>query len=196
MRQRIKCRDCDTFFSFVMWKFATFQQRNSIRVWKNSIDILEKIYGANKSIFMEDIRATFPGKTRQTLYRWIERAIEDRTLVCFDRGVYYLPRKTRFGQSRLPSQQVVRRKWIERDGEVIGYVSGAGLANSVGVTDQAPATLNLPFNRKIESKLDGLRVFFIHNLLPSFKCPACSRSVQTAIAINPKQRKSNSGKNF
>ncbi|HIY83957.1 MAG TPA: hypothetical protein H9823_08960, partial [Candidatus Rubneribacter avistercoris] len=43
----------------------------------------------------------------------------------------------------------------------------------------------LTFISKIESKLDGLKVFFIHNLLPSFECPACYCSVQTAIAINP-----------
>ena len=45
-------------------------------------------------------------------------------------------------------------------------------------------TSALTFISKIESKLDGLKVFFIHNLLPSFECPACYCSVQTAIAIN------------
>lgn len=47
-------------------------------------------------------------------------------------------------------------------------------------------TSALTFISKIESKLDGLKVFFIHNLLPSFECPACYCSVQTAIAINPR----------
>lgn len=113
---------------------------------KNFIDILVENYGADEPILMEDIVAAFPGKTRQTLYRWIDRAMKDGALARFGRGVYYLPRKTRFGQSRLLPEQVVRRKWIERDGEVIGYVSGAGLANSVGVTEQVPATLEVTTN--------------------------------------------------
>lgn len=113
---------------------------------ENFTDILAKNYGLNVPILMEDITASFPGKTRQTLYRWIDRAMADGTLTRFDRGVYYLPCKTRFGQSRLLPDQVVRRKWIERDGEVIGYISGAGLANSVGITEQVPAMLEVTTN--------------------------------------------------
>lgn len=115
---------------------------------ENFTDILTKKYGVNEPILMEDIIAAFPEKTRQTLYRWIERAMEDGLLARFDRGVYYLPSKTRFGQSRLLPEQVVRRKWIEQNGEVIGYISGAGLANSVGVTEQVPAMLEVTTNRE------------------------------------------------
>lgn len=109
-------------------------------------DILAGIYGKDTPILMEDVIETFPGKTRQTLYRWIKSAMENGTLARFDRGVYYLPRKTRFGTSRLLPEQVVKRKWLERNGQVIGYVSGAGLINAAGITEQVPAILEVTTN--------------------------------------------------
>lgn len=115
---------------------------------KEFANILASQFGTDTPILMEDIFSLFPGRARQTLYRWIDSAIEKGSLARFDRGVYYIPRKTRFGQSCLLPEQVVRRKWIERDGEIIGYISGAGLANSVGITEQVPATLEVTTNRE------------------------------------------------
>lgn len=89
-------------------------------------NILSDRFGTNEPILVEDIRALFPDRSRQTIYRWLNAALDDGSLTKFDRGVYYIPRKTRFGQSRLLPDQVVNRKWIDDDGEVIGYVSGPG----------------------------------------------------------------------
>ncbi len=44
-----------------------------------------------------------------------------------------------------------------------------------------------PFDRKIESKLDGLKTFLVHKPLLSPECPGCYCSVQVANAINLSQ---------
>lgn len=110
------------------------------------VNILADRFPPDVPILMEDILGAFPDVARQTLYRRINRALDAGELARFDRGVYYLPRQTRFGQSHLLPEQVVHRKWIERDGEVVGYVSGAGLANAVGITTQVPAVLEVTTN--------------------------------------------------
>lgn len=111
-------------------------------------DILIERYGFDVPLLTEDIVGLFPDRSRQTVFRWINEALEGGTLARFSRGVYYLPRATRFGRSKLLPEQVVRRRWIEENGEVIGYVSGSGLANSAGITEQVPATLEVTTNKE------------------------------------------------
>lgn len=115
---------------------------------KNFTDILTDTFGTDEPILVESICTLFSGKSRQTIYRWLNAALDDGTLAKYDRGVYYVPRKTRFGQSQLLPEQVVKTKWIDDSDDVIGYVSGIGLANSVGLTEQVPAVLEITTNRE------------------------------------------------
>lgn len=122
------------------------------------IDILTDRFGIDSPILTEDILATFSNKSRQTIYRWIATAVENGTLSKYDRGVYYIPRQTRFGQSLLFPDQVIRRKWLEKNGDIVGYISGPTLANSIGITEQVPATLEITTNRET-TRLRQIRAF-------------------------------------
>ena len=115
---------------------------------KSFIDILETAYQANAPIFMEDIIDAFPDTSRQTLYRRINTELEKGTLARFERGIYYIPTKTRFGKSLLDPDKVIEKKWIRDNGEIIGYISGANLANRVGISEQVPATLEITTNKE------------------------------------------------
>ncbi|MEF9926183.1 MAG: hypothetical protein RR757_06605, partial [Raoultibacter sp.] len=39
-------------------------------------------------------------------------------------------------------------RWIEENGAIIGYVSGANLANRAGISEQVPATLEITTNKE------------------------------------------------
>ncbi|MEG0621138.1 MAG: hypothetical protein RR477_08425, partial [Raoultibacter sp.] len=114
---------------------------------ENFINILSKSFEANTPIFMEDILDAFPGLSRQTLYRWINNELGKGALARFGRGIYYIPTKTRFGNSILDPDKVIEKRWIEENGAIIGYVSGANLANRTGISEQVPATLEITTNK-------------------------------------------------
>ncbi|MCH4184651.1 MAG: hypothetical protein LKF61_04110 [Eggerthellaceae bacterium] len=114
----------------------------------NFANILLKRFGTNEPILVEDMCALFSDVSRQTIYRWLNASLENGTLAKYGRGIYFIPCKTRFGRSRLFPEQVVQRKWIENNGDIVGYVSGPTLVNSVGITEQVSATLEVTTNRE------------------------------------------------
>lgn len=114
----------------------------------NFTNILVDRFGTDEPILAEDICALFSDKPRQTVYRWLNAALDVGMMAKFSRGVYYIPHETRFGQSQLLPDQVVQRKWLDDNGDTIGYVSGPGLANTIGITDQVPAVLEVTTNRE------------------------------------------------
>lgn len=115
---------------------------------KTFTDILEEQFGLNEPILIEEIIAAFPTISRQAIYKKINAAIAQETLARYDRGIYYLPTTTRIGRSAPLASQVARKRWLEANGEVIGYKSGFNLANESGVSDQVPATLEITTNKE------------------------------------------------
>lgn len=107
------------------------------------------LFGYDEPILTEDLLAMYPDLSRQAVYKKIESAVSHGFLSHYDRGVYYIPQLTRFGTSRLAADKVVKRRWLRgRDGGVLGYVTGAALANQVGVSEQVPAVLEVVTNRE------------------------------------------------
>lgn len=111
-------------------------------------DILEERFGLNEPILIEEILAAFPDISRQAVYKKINAAMAEGTLARYDRGVYYLPIETRIGKSMPSARSVARKRWMEIDDEVFGYVSGFNLANESGVSDQVPITLEVTTNKE------------------------------------------------
>lgn len=111
-------------------------------------DILKDRFGENEPILIEEIISTFPDISRQAIYKKINAAIDAETLARYDRGIYYLPIETRIGKSIPSARKVARKRWLEANGDTIGYVSGFNLANEVGVSDQVPITLEVTTNRE------------------------------------------------
>lgn len=112
------------------------------------VDILKARFGENEPILIEEIIATFPDISRQSIYKRINAAMEEGSLARYDRGIYYLPIETRIGKSIPLASQVARKKWLESDGEVFGYKTGFNLANESGVSDQVPITLEIATNKE------------------------------------------------
>lgn len=111
-------------------------------------DILKKRFGENEPILVEEILDEFSDISRQAVYKKIDAAMEEGSLARYDRGVYYLPTKTRFGKSGLLGTQVATKRWLKSGNDVFGYVSGFNLANEAGISDQVPNTLEITTNKE------------------------------------------------
>ncbi|MBE6465055.1 MAG: hypothetical protein E7003_07025 [Eggerthellaceae bacterium] len=110
-------------------------------------DTVIQTYGENEPVLAEDLLRLFNGITRQAVYKKIDAALASGELARYDRGVYYAPRETRLGKTQPSAESVLRRRWlINADGNTIGYVTGAALANETGLTEQVPAVIEVVTN--------------------------------------------------
>ena len=114
----------------------------------NYYELLKNYIGSMPSdepILIEDIRKYFQGlgtcdidQVMKNIYVYLNRLVKKGILVLFMKGVYYKPLVGVFGNKKLDSNKVVRKKYISDNTGVKGYLSGAFLFNKLGLTTQVP----------------------------------------------------------
>ena len=108
---------------------------------------LIEVYGEGEPVLAEDMLRLYPSISRQAVYKKINAAIEAGEVERYGRGVYYAPKQTRLGKTRPSAESVLRRRWlVDADGNAMGYVTGAALANEMGITEQVPAVVEVVTN--------------------------------------------------
>lgn len=105
-------------------------------------------FKTDEPILVDDIIKMFPNRSRQWVDKALKTMVDTKTLKRYTTGVYYIPRKTLFGDSLLDPDRVVTKKYIESAGEVYGYVSGTALLNSLGLTTQVPNIITIITNNE------------------------------------------------
>lgn len=105
-------------------------------------------FKTDEPILVDDIIKMFPNRSRQWVDKALKTMVDSKTLKRYTTGVYYIPRKTLFGDSLLDPDRVVTKKYIESAGEVYGYVSGTALLNSLGLTTQVPNIITIITNNE------------------------------------------------
>ncbi|HYE82306.1 MAG TPA: nucleotidyl transferase AbiEii/AbiGii toxin family protein [Clostridia bacterium] len=65
----------------------------------------------------------------------------------FDKGIYYIPKMTAFGPSKLNPMQVFIETYIKKGMNVFGYETGPSLLNQMGLTAQIPKYRYFATNR-------------------------------------------------
>lgn len=120
-----------------------------------SVEQLKTQYGTDYPIFPSDLGNTSTARV------FLSRNAAAGKIARFASGIYYFPRQTRFGNSKLPIAQVYERKYIEDDGEIFGYYSGMSFQQKIGYTTQVPNTPEITTNKEASLKrtisLDGKR---------------------------------------
>ena len=76
------------------------------------VERLKTNFGVNEPIFTNEILKTFDEYSRAYVFRLIDEAKNDNSLVNFDTGVYFLPMKTTFGNSTILAEDVVYKKYM------------------------------------------------------------------------------------
>ncbi len=105
-------------------------------------EYLEKNYGYNEPIFLNEVR--LEGLSDNALRQYFKQMLGAGDLARFDTGIYYLPKVPRLSKkSYLDPMKVIIRKYIQSTTETYGYFAGATFANQIGLTTQMPATLEI-----------------------------------------------------
>lgn len=119
-------------------------------------EYLKSNYLENEPIFVSDIKLPV---SDVNLRRMFKELCDVGKIERFDKGIYYLPKKSLLkGGVPLSVDTVIRSKYVVRKEEVEGYYSGYTFANQLGLTSQVPYLLEIVSNhtsarfREIEMK--------------------------------------------
>lgn len=127
-------------------KINIISLREAITV--STYNMIKEHFGYDEPILTTDIEAIFPDRSRPWIDKTLKTLIDRKQLRRFSAGVYYIPRKTLFGESLLNPQKVITKKYVENDTETYGYLSGTALLNSLGLTTQVPNIITIVTNNE------------------------------------------------
>ena len=100
-------------------------------------DYLTKHYDEGEPIFTEDI--CIDGMNRPNLLQLIKTLTDNGKIARYEKGIYYIPKKTRLNAIVGPSPETVAKyKYVSRLGKTNGYYSGHTFANIIGLSEQVP----------------------------------------------------------
>ena len=121
---------------------------------------LTNTYGFNEPIFLSDIK--YKTYSRPWLFKELSRLCDDEKVIRFEKGVYYIPQDTLLGKSMLDPRKVIRKKYIENEGQIFGYYSGGTLLNMMNLSTQMPNSIEIVTNnektKRREIKVGSQRV--------------------------------------
>ena len=107
------------------------------------IEYLIKTFGYNEPILLEEI--SFNNFSKPWINKQLAKYVETGELVRFEKGVYYVPKKTILGPSKLNPQKVIERKYINNKD---GYYSGVSFLNQLGLSTQVPNVIEIYTNNE------------------------------------------------
>jgi len=107
---------------------------------------LESQYGYDAPILLSEISMLGSNEvsTRQMIKRLTDKGVLER----FGQGVYYIPKMTLLGKSRLSAKKVYEKKYICNEVNVYGFYAGLTLENAIGLTNQVPNIIEIVTNKE------------------------------------------------
>ena len=125
---------------------------NMAQVIKNRIDEFKE----TEPILIDEVAKDFKDQ-RDAVYVAINRLVRDGVIESYTNGVYYKPKKTRFGQVGIDKRLLIQKKYLIRNDEVLGYITGPEIWNNWGLTTQMPNRIWIAQNirqKKIDDKIN------------------------------------------
>lgn len=113
--------------------------------------IVEKLktkFNFNEPIFTNEILEMFDNYSYAYVFRLLKQEVENNEIVNFDKGVYFIPSNTIFGQSTITAEDVVKKKYINDDKSIYGLYSGLSLQNMFALTTQMPNIIEIVSNNE------------------------------------------------
>lgn len=112
-------------------------------------------FGVNEPIFINDIQ--FESYSKSWIDKELAKLCREERLIRYERGIYYIPQKTPFGNSILNPNKVIERKYIKEKGIAYGFYSGQTALNMFGFSTQMPNIMEICTNNET-SKLRSVKV--------------------------------------
>lgn len=141
------------------------------------MDYLRSNYKEGEPIFTDDIH--IDGINRPNLIQQLKTLSDNGKIIRIEKGIYYIPAKTRFGSSAGPTPEIIAKyKYISRNGKTDGYYSGNTFANMIGISMQVPMKKEIVSNNVaaiVKQILIGQQAF----ILRKSNVPITNENVRT-----------------
>lgn len=112
------------------------------------IERLKEKFNTNEPIFTEEVLELFPDFSRAQVFRFIKKARDNNEIVQYDKGVYYIPRKTFLGYSSISADTVIEKRYLRNEENIYGVYSGIKLFNNFSMTTQMAAIIEIVTNNE------------------------------------------------
>lgn len=127
-------------------------------------DIRNILNNQNNKIL--DTKIFFSDNSNYAVLKTLERMVKRGELKRAEKGLYYIPQKSIFGELPLSVKDFIQ-KYLYVGEKRIGYITGGNLFNRYGLTTQLSNTIEIATNiRKNPREYDGIKIKFIQNKAP------------------------------
>ena len=111
------------------------------------IDLLNiEKYKENEPFFLSDIQ--IEGMTGNNVRQQLKKLTDVGKIKRFDKGIYYLPKKSIFKSGTRPTlEKVLEYKYLQNNNKRCGYITGLLFFNQLGLTTQVPMQYEIVSNR-------------------------------------------------
>lgn len=105
-------------------------------------------YKPGEPIFSSDLAEVFAEKSKESIRHELKKLTDHGKLCRHSPGVYFVPKESRLNtKPLLSSENVAMCKYVERNGQHIGYYCGNTLANKMGFSTQVPVKKEIVSNK-------------------------------------------------
>lgn len=107
---------------------------------------LKENYEENDPIILAELK--IKDMTENNIRQQLKKLTDEGMIKRFDKGIYYLPRKSIFKSGSLPSiEKVLEYKYLRDKNQLCGYVSGQLFFNQIGLSTQVPMQYEIVSNK-------------------------------------------------
>lgn len=96
-----------------------------------------------------------PTEWSESVIKILNHLVSEGVIAKISKGRFYKPKRSIFGTLQ-PKQEEIVKDLLEKDGEVIGYMTGYSVFNRLGLTTQVPNVIQIGANVRKNKKQRGL----------------------------------------
>ena len=127
----------------------------------NRINIENMLFSQENGIL--NTRELDNNSSKYAIFKSLERMVKKGELKRAEKGLYYIPKKSIFGELPLAIKDFIQ-KYLYLGDKRIGYITGVNLFNRYGLTTQLSNSIEIATNtRKNPREFDGIKIKFILN---------------------------------
>ena len=148
-------------FCLVLWlknetKYVSLHQiRNAIAIMLQS-KAIEQTVNSFRSDYVFTYRDLgLPPESSANVIRKLNRMADSGVIQRLSKGRFYKPKQTMFGSLK-PSQQEVVKDLLEKNGKIIGYLTGVSIFGQLGLTTQISNIIEIGVKGKKNNTRRGM----------------------------------------